>query len=51
MWHTARMEDTDAEASEDNGYQKSAGPMWAYMGGLIGFVVTMAIFWYMVTRR
>ena len=52
MWHTdATMEDSAAEAAEDNGLKKSAGPMWAYFGSLIGLVVTLAIFWYLETRR
>lgn len=45
------MDDSNAEEAEDNGYKKSAGPAWAYVGALIGFVITMAIFWYMVGHR
>ena len=45
------MGDAEAEESEDNGYKKSAGPMWAYAGGLIGFVITTSIFWYFASRR
>jgi hypothetical protein len=45
------MEDSDAETDEDNGYKKSVGPVVAYVGGLIGFVVAMTIFWYLVSHR
>jgi hypothetical protein len=45
------MEEFNAETDEDNGYAKPAGPMWAYVGGLIGFVVAATIFWYFVIHR
>ena len=45
------MEDFDAEKDEDDGYKKPAGPVVAYVGGLIGFVVAMTIFWYLESHR
>ncbi len=46
------MEDeTEAEAAEDNGYAKSAGPVWRYVGGLIGFVIAMSLWWYLASHR
>jgi hypothetical protein len=41
------MEDFDAQKDEDDGYKKPAGFGWAYVGGMIGFVVAMSIFWYL----
>jgi hypothetical protein len=40
-----------AEIAEDNGYKRSAGPVWAYIGGLIGFVIAMTVLWYLVSHR
>jgi hypothetical protein len=52
VWHTvAYMEDFNAEKDEDDGYAKPAGPVWRYVGGLIGFVVAMSLFWYLASHR
>ncbi len=52
LWHTVDyMEDSNSETDEDNGYAKSAGPVWRYVGGLIGFVVAMTLFWYLVSHH
>jgi hypothetical protein len=40
------MDDFNPETDEDNGYKKPAGPVWAYIGGFIGFVTIATIFWY-----
>ena len=45
------MEDSNSETDEDNGYAKPAGPVWRYIGGLIGFVVAAGIFWFLVSHR
>jgi hypothetical protein len=45
------MEDSDAETSEENGYKKSAGPVVAYVGGLIGFIIAATILWYLVSHQ
>lgn len=45
------MELSEAETAEDNGYKKSAGPVVAYVGGLIGFVIAMSIVWFLVGHR
>jgi hypothetical protein len=45
------MEDFNPEIDEDNGYKKPAGPVVAWVGGLIGFVVTMTIFWFRASHR
>ena len=51
-WHTvAYMEDFNAETDEDNGYAKPAGPVWRYVGGLIGFVVAMSLFWFLASHH
>jgi hypothetical protein len=47
----AHVEGSDAETSEDNGYAKSAGPVWAYVGGLLGLVVAAGLFWFLVSHR
>jgi hypothetical protein len=50
--HTfADTEDFKAEKDEDNGYKKPAGPGWRYVGGLIGFVIAMSIFWDLVSHH
>ena len=41
------MEYSQSETSEFNGYKKSAGPVVAYVGGLIGLVIAATIFWYL----
>lgn len=52
MWHTvANMEDFDAKTDEDNGYAKPAGPVWRFVGWLIGFVVAMSLFWFLVSHH
>jgi hypothetical protein len=45
------MEEFNAEADEDNGYAKPAGPVWRIVGGLIGFVVAMSLFWFLVSHH
>jgi CDP-diglyceride synthetase len=45
------MEDFNAETDEDNGYKKPAGPVWGFVGGLIGLVVALTIFWFLVSHR
>jgi hypothetical protein len=45
------VEDFNAEKDEDNGYKKPAGPVWRYVGGLIGFVIAMSIFWGLVSHH
>ena len=45
------MELTEAETAEDDGYKKSAGPVVAYVGGLIGFVIAMSIVWFLIGHR
>ena len=45
------MDDSKADKDEDDGYAKSAGPAWAYVGGMIGFVVAATLFWYLVSHR
>ncbi len=45
------MEEFDEKADEDNGYSKPAGPWWKFAGYLIGTVIAMSIFWYLVTHR
>jgi uncharacterized membrane protein len=41
----------DAETAEDNGYEKSAGPVWGIVGGLIGIVVAMSLFWFLLSHH
>jgi hypothetical protein len=41
----------EAETAEDNGYAKSAGPVWGIVGGLIGMVVSFGLFWFLLSRR
>jgi hypothetical protein len=41
----------DPHVDEDNGYAKPAGPMVAYVGGLIGLVIAFAIFWFLISHR
>jgi hypothetical protein len=45
------MEGFDAEKDEDDGYAKPAGAVWRYVGGLIGLVVALTIFWYLASHR
>jgi hypothetical protein len=45
------MEDFDAEKDEDDGYKKPAGPVVAYVGGMIGFVVGMTLIWYLISHH
>lgn len=45
------MEEFDAEKNEDNGYPKPAGAVVRYVGGLIGFVVAMTIWWFLESHR
>jgi hypothetical protein len=42
------MANFDAEKDEDDGYAKPAGPVWRYVGGLIGFVIAATIVWFTV---
>ena len=42
------MADANAESDAENGYAKSAGPVVAAVGGLIGIVVAATLFWYVV---
>ena len=52
QWFTvAPVEDFNAETDEDNGYAKPAGPMWRYLGGLIGLVVGLSLFWFLVSHH
>jgi hypothetical protein len=44
------MDDSDAVTAEENGYKKSASPVVAYVGGLIGFVIAAIIFWFLVSH-
>ncbi|HEY5437920.1 MAG TPA: MmpS family transport accessory protein [Acidimicrobiales bacterium] len=45
------MDSFNAQIDEDNGYKKPAGPVVAFVGGLIGLVVGLTIFWYLVSHR
>jgi hypothetical protein len=45
------MSDFDAEKDEDDGYQKPAGPLWAFVGGLIGLVIVFTIVWYLISHH
>jgi hypothetical protein len=46
-----RMSDFNAETDEDNGNAKPAGPVWGIVGGLIGLVVALSLFWFLVSHR
>jgi hypothetical protein len=48
LWHTVA---DIAARDEDDGYQKPADPVVAFVGGLIGFVIAATIFWYVVSHR
>jgi hypothetical protein len=45
------MSDFNAETDEDNGNAKPAGPVWGIVGGLIGLVVALSLFWFLVSHR
>lgn len=45
------MDSFNAQTDEDNGYKKPAGPVVAYVGGLIGLVVGLTIMWYLISHR
>jgi hypothetical protein len=41
----------DDETSEDNGYAKSAGLVWRYVGALIGLVVGAGLIWFVISHH
>jgi hypothetical protein len=44
------MDAFDAQKDEDDGYKKPAGKVVAYVGGMIGFIIAMSLWWYLATR-
>jgi hypothetical protein len=45
------MSDVNAEADEDDGLAKPAGPVWAIVGGLIGLAVAFSLVWFVISHR
>jgi hypothetical protein len=45
------MDLSNAEKDEDDGLAKSAGPVWAWLGGTVGLAVGFGIFWFLLSHR
>jgi hypothetical protein len=45
------VSDFDAEKDEDDGYKKPAGPVVAYVGGVIGFVAVSTFVWFAISHK
>jgi hypothetical protein len=45
------MDESDAEKDEDDGYKKPAGPVVAYVGGVIGFAAVSTFVWYAISHK
>jgi hypothetical protein len=45
------MSDSKAEADEDDGIAKSAGPVWGIVGSLIGLVVGATVIWIVISHH
>jgi len=52
VWHTVPTWKTPTpKLMKITVTQSLAGPVWRYVGGMIGFVVAMGIFWYLVSHH
>lgn len=50
-YRVTSMSDVNAEADEDDGLAKPAGPVWAIVGGLIGLAVAFSLVWFVISHR